>query len=120
MMPPMNQASCDRSAYLSPANSGLPSFQIDMLTCIPTRCRPFIGLGMKVTVLPGGGDVVDDVFVFLDIVGLFGQTAEDHAQLVLAGATSWWCLSTLDAHALHGRQHLAADVLGGAMGFTGK
>ena len=45
-------ASCERSAYLSPENSGLPSFQIDMLTCIPEPLSPLIGLGMKVTVLP--------------------------------------------------------------------
>ena len=45
-------ASWLRSAYLSPANSGLPPFQIDMLTCIPDPLSPFIGFGMKVTVLP--------------------------------------------------------------------
>ncbi len=47
-----HSASSLRSAYLSPANSGLPSFQIDMLTCIPVPLSPAIGLGMKVAVLP--------------------------------------------------------------------
>jgi hypothetical protein len=52
-MPPMNhRASWLRSAYLSPAKSGLPSFQIDMLTCMPVPLSPFIGFGMKVTDLP--------------------------------------------------------------------
>jgi hypothetical protein len=60
----------------------------------------------------GVGDVVDDVFVLLDVVGLFDQTAEDHPQFVLAGRHFVVVLVDLDAHALHRRQHLAADVLG--------
>ncbi len=47
-----HSASCERSAYLSPANRGLPSRQIDMFTCIPLPLSPFIGLGMKVADLP--------------------------------------------------------------------
>jgi hypothetical protein len=52
-MPPMKySASSDRSAYLSPAKSGLPSFQIDMLQCMPVPLSPAMGLGMKVADLP--------------------------------------------------------------------
>ena len=47
-----HRASSDRSAYLSPAKSGLPSFQIDMFTCMPVPLSPAIGLGMKVADLP--------------------------------------------------------------------
>ena len=37
----MNQsASDDRSAYLSPAKTGLPPLQIDMLTCMPEPLSP--------------------------------------------------------------------------------
>lgn len=45
-------ASWLRSAYLSPAKSGLPSFQIYMFTCMPVPLSPAMGLGMKVADLP--------------------------------------------------------------------
>ena len=52
-LPPMNhRAPWLRSAYLSPANKGLPSFQMDMFTCMPVPLSPLTGLGMKVAVLP--------------------------------------------------------------------
>ncbi len=47
-----HRASSLRSAYLSPAKIGLPSFQIDMLTCMPLPLSPAMGLGMKVAVFP--------------------------------------------------------------------
>ena len=51
--PPMYQRHMsDRPAYLSPANSGLPSFQIDWCTCMPEPLSPNMGLAMKVAVLP--------------------------------------------------------------------
>ncbi|MNE25971.1 hypothetical protein D3C80_1193190 [compost metagenome] len=53
MMPPMyHRHSCDRPAYLSPANWGLPSFQIDMWTCMPEPLSANMGLAMKVADLP--------------------------------------------------------------------
>ncbi len=40
-VPPMYQRhSCDRSAYLLPAKSGLPFFQIDWWTCMPEPLSP--------------------------------------------------------------------------------
>ena len=52
-IPPINhKASSDKSAYLSPANKGLPSFQIDILQCIPVPLSPAIGFGMNVADLP--------------------------------------------------------------------
>jgi len=59
----------------------------------------------------GVGDVVDHVFVFLDLVGLFGEAREDQAQLVLARGDLVVVLVHLHADALHGRQHLRAQVL---------
>ena len=35
-----HSASSERSAYLSPAKTGLPPFQIDMLTCMPEPLSP--------------------------------------------------------------------------------
>ncbi|MPL90543.1 hypothetical protein SDC9_36596 [bioreactor metagenome] len=60
----------------------------------------------------GVGHVVDHVLVLLDVVGLLDQTTEDHAQLMLAGRDLMVVLVDLHAHALHGREHLATQVLG--------
>ncbi|EBA09822.1 hypothetical protein SSE37_08438 [Sagittula stellata E-37] len=65
------------------------------------RCRTTVGLR----------HVVDDVLVFLQLVGLFGQRGEDKAQLVLRGRHFVVVLVDLHAEAFHGRQHLGADVL---------
>ncbi len=47
-------------AYLSPANRGLPSFQMLMWVCMPEPLSPKSGLGMKVTVLAVAvGDVLE-------------------------------------------------------------
>ena len=39
-------------AYLSPAKSGLPPFQIDWWQCMPEPLSSKTGLGMKVAVRP--------------------------------------------------------------------
>ena len=45
-------ASSERSAYLSPANKGLPPLNMDMFTCMPVPLSPAIGFGMNVADLP--------------------------------------------------------------------
>ena len=55
--------------------------------------------------------VVDHVFVFLDIVGLFDQPAKDHAQFVLVRRHLMVVFVDPHPHALHGGQHLAAQIL---------
>ncbi|EDM72004.1 hypothetical protein RAZWK3B_17838 [Roseobacter sp. AzwK-3b] len=55
--------------------------------------------------------VVDHVFVFLKLIGLRGQRAEDQAQLVLARRHLVVVLVDLHAKALHGAEHFRADIL---------
>ncbi|EAP80421.1 hypothetical protein NAS141_17949 [Sulfitobacter sp. NAS-14.1] len=55
--------------------------------------------------------VVDHVFVFLQLVRLFGQRAEDQAQFVLAGRHFVVVFVDLHAKTFHGRQHFGAQVL---------
>ena len=55
--------------------------------------------------------VVDDVLVLLQVVGLLGQRAKDHAQLVLTGRHFVVVLVNFHADALHCGQHLVTDVL---------
>jgi hypothetical protein len=52
-IPPMYQSpSSEKPAYLSPAKSGFPSFQIDWWQCMPEPLSPNSGFGMKVAVMP--------------------------------------------------------------------
>ncbi|EDQ04355.1 hypothetical protein OIHEL45_15539 [Sulfitobacter indolifex HEL-45] len=57
------------------------------------------------------GHVVNHVFVLLDFVSLLGQLTKDQTQLMLAGRNLVVVLVDLHAKALHGRQHLGAQVL---------
>ncbi len=108
-----HSASWERSAYLSPANSGLlvlPDRHVDVHA---RAVVAVVGLGHEGRGLAvGGGDVLDDVLVLQDVVGLLGEAAEDQAELVLRRGDLVVVLVDLHAHALHGRQHLGADVLG--------
>ena len=45
-------AKSDNPEYLSPENSALLPFQIDICTCIPDPLSPFTGLGINVAVFP--------------------------------------------------------------------
>ncbi len=59
----------------------------------------------------GVGHIVDHIFVFLQLIGLFGQAVKDQAQLVLAGGHLVVVLVDLHPQTLHGGQHLGAQVL---------
>ncbi|EAP77703.1 hypothetical protein ISM_05400 [Roseovarius nubinhibens ISM] len=59
----------------------------------------------------GVGHVVDHVFVFLQLVGLFGQAVEDQAKLVLARGHFVVMLVDLHAQTFHRREHFRTDVL---------
>ena len=61
----------------------------------------------------GGGDIVDHVFVDLQIVGGVHQGAEFNAQLVLRRRHFVVMLLNLEAHFLHHLEHFAAQVLAG-------
>ncbi|EDM30433.1 hypothetical protein RTM1035_10510 [Roseovarius sp. TM1035] len=56
--------------------------------------------------------VVNDVFVFLNLVGLLGQRAENQTQFVLAACDFMVVFIHLHADPLHGREHFGAQVLG--------
>ena len=70
------------------------------------------GLGHEGRGAPVGvGDVVDDILVFLDRIGLGRERAEDQPEFVLVRGDLVVVLVHLHAHALHGREHLGAQVL---------
>jgi len=81
---------------------------------MPEPLSPKIGFrheGRRLAI--GIGDLVDGVFVDLQMVGHRGQRAELHAEFVLRGGHFVVVLLDVDAHGRHGREHFAAHVLGG-------
>src|SRR5665213_1901768 len=50
--PAYQSAICDRPAYPSPANRGLPFFQSDWCVCMPEPLSEKTGFGINITVLP--------------------------------------------------------------------
>ena len=56
-------------------------------------------------------NVVDHVFIFLQVVRLICQSAKDHTQFVLRGRNFVVMFVNFDAHAFHCGQHCATDVL---------
>ena len=59
----------------------------------------------------GLGHIVDDIFVFLELVALNGHGLENQAQLVLTGSNLMVMLVNGHADGLHGGEHLGTDVL---------
>ena len=86
-----------------------PDGHIHMHACAVVACD---GLGHESRGFAVGmGDVVNDVFIFLQLIGLMGQGSEDQAQLVLTARHFVVMFVDLHAHPLHGGEHFAADVL---------
>ena len=100
-------------AYWSPANRGLPPFQMDWWVCMPEPLSPKSGFGMKVTVLLFR--LATFLMMYLnihDLVGALDQVAEPDVDLGLARGRHFMVLTLdVDADLLHLRHHLGADVL---------
>ena len=60
----------------------------------------------------GMGHVLDDVFIFQDVVALFGQCPENQAQFMLTGRHFVVMLVHFHPDGFHGRQHFRPQVLG--------
>ena len=61
----------------------------------------------------GMGDLMNDIFVDLHLVGVAGQRVELHAEFVLRRRHLVVMLFDLDAHFGHDGQHFAAVILAG-------
>ncbi len=80
---------------------------------MPVPLSPAIGFGHKrCGFAVGVRHVVDHVFVFLQLVGLFCQAVKNQAQLVLAGRHFVVVLVHFHAETLHGGEHFGTQVVG--------